>query len=56
MLRAESSRHDKGPDSVLPELRIVNEEGAEKVCKLMVPEGQQNWIHQFWTYDELTVN
>ena len=41
MPKAGSSRRDKGLDSMLPESRIVNEEGAEKVRKLMVPEGQR---------------
>ena len=41
MPRAGSSHRDKGPDSILPESRIVNEEGADKVRKMMVPEGQQ---------------
>ena len=41
MPRAGSSRRDtSSADSVLPKSRIVNEEGAEKVRKLMVPAGQ----------------
>ena len=41
MPKVGSSRRDKGPDSMLPESRIVNEDGAEKFHKLMVPEGQR---------------
>ena len=42
MPRAGSSRRDKpGSNSVLLESRIVNEEGAEKVRKLMVLAGQR---------------
>ena len=41
MPRAGSSRRDKGVDSILPESRFVNEEGADKVQKMMVPEGQR---------------
>ena len=41
MSRAGGSRHDRTPDSVLPESRLVNEEAADRVWKLMVPEGQR---------------
>ncbi|XP_062225025.1 uncharacterized protein LOC133923785 [Phragmites australis] len=41
MLRAGSSHRDKGPDSILPKSQIVNEEGVDKVRKLMVLEGQR---------------
>ena len=41
MPRAGGSRRDKTPDSVLPESRLVNEEAADKVRKLMVPEVQR---------------
>ena len=41
MSRAGGTCRDKTPDSVLPESRLVNEEAADKVRKLMVPEGQR---------------
>ena len=42
MPRAGSGRRfTSSSDSVLPKSRITNEEGAEKVRKLMVPAGQR---------------
>ena len=41
MPRAGGGRRDRTPDGVLPESRLKNEEAADKIRKLLVPEGQQ---------------
>ena len=40
MTRVGGGRRDKASDSILPESRLRNEEAADKIRKLLVPEGQ----------------
>ena len=39
MTRVGGGRRDKTSDSILPESRLRNEEAADKIRKLLVPEG-----------------
>ena len=44
MTRVGGGRRDKASDSILPESRLRNEEAADKIRKLMVPEGQEGAV------------
>ena len=44
MTRVGGGRRDKTSDSILPESRLRNEEAADKIRKLLVPEGQEGAV------------
>ena len=44
MTRVGGGRRDKAPDSILLESRLRNEEAADKIRKLLVPEGQEGAV------------